>query len=649
MLCASLFSTLPLNAQSTYTLELQDYVAAPITATPAPGKTTLLDGTSPDNYPYAARINYLKEDPANPNRLWMCDLNGPLYIFDKTTKQFHTILDFNGATIPGGRGGLYKRLNFQNGYAGGLVLFTFHPEYAQVGAPHYGVFYTVHAEEARAVLVASPYPDPSGNPGLHSGIDFSGYATQPVTADHPFTSGSTRHCILVEWTDTNPNDLVFTGKAREMLRTKITSRSHPLGDILFNPKATPGHPDYGNMYMTHGDGADGESSGARHLTPQRLDLFAGKILRIHPDDPDGSGPATYGIPTDNPFYNTPGARKEIWAYGFRNPHRFIWDLASDLLVVNDIGLDTWEEVNLVRPGVNYGWAEREGNEVLNSPLRTTRPLNWPADDAGKNYVYPVIQYPHAPQAGYGGFGDGISNGFVYYGSKWPQLHGQYLFGDITTGDLYWADFADMIAADDGNPFTVAKFNRFVIKWDSPLDADNDKETYNRLYEVVEEGYEHRGGTPNNLPGAATVSGQGRTDFRWATDGAGELLLITKTDGVIREVANFTATIIITNQPVSAVVRPAAEVTFTVAATGTPAPTYQWQRKGRKASNWTNVEDDSHYSGAQTAALVIRHAQVPNSGDSFRVIVTNSVSTVTSEEVTLAVNPHLGKNSGDSDE
>ena len=127
------------------------------------------------------------------------------------------------------------------------------------------------------------------------------------------------------------------------------------------------------LYIECGDGASGESTNtAIRANPQRLDNLEGKILRIVPDLNEHTATSTvsengrYRIPNDNPFVATPGARKEIWAYGFRNPHRLAWAVdpanpANNRLIVNSVGLHTWETVYLVRKGANYGYGEREGN------------------------------------------------------------------------------------------------------------------------------------------------------------------------------------------------------------------------------------------------------------------------------------------------
>jgi hypothetical protein len=129
-------------------------------------------------------------------------------------------------------------------------------------------------------------------------------------------------------------------------------------------------------------------------------------------------------------------------------------------------------------------------------------------------TYPVIAYPYAS-----GGGDAITGGFIHRGTRIPWLKGKLLSGDITTGRIWYAEMADVLRADDGNPTTLAPIHE--------LDAG--------LRGLVEATYRARGGEGEALPGAAGVSGRGRVDVRFAEDSAGELYLLTKSDGMIRQV------------------------------------------------------------------------------------------------------------------
>src|SRR5712671_6060128 len=105
-----------LSAEPPLVLHIKDYATAPIT-----GSTT---GTG--NAGSLARINMLREEPGGGGRIFVNDLNGPLYIVDKNTKKFTTYLDFNGRD---GRPGLFDKLTYDAGYANGFICFQFDPDY----------------------------------------------------------------------------------------------------------------------------------------------------------------------------------------------------------------------------------------------------------------------------------------------------------------------------------------------------------------------------------------------------------------------------------------------------------------------------------------------------------------------------------------
>jgi glucose/arabinose dehydrogenase len=300
------------------------------------------------------------------------------------------------------------------------------------------------------------------------------------------------------------------------------------------------------MYIGAGDGAAGESRGNLRNHPQRLDNLVGKILRIVPDPKDHVDSTTlsdngrYRIPKSNPFAGKDGARKEIWAYGLRNPFRLTWDVdpadpKNPRLFAFVIGLHSWEMVDIIHKGANYGYSLREGAQQLNddntlSPIpaddRIPVRINEAVTDGLVHPTYPVIAYGH-DSAG----GDAVANGFVYRGKAIPALRGKFVFGDITTGRVWWSDFKEMVAADDGDPKTMAAMHEIKIAW-------ND-EVYGTMAPITESVYHNRGGQAEHLPGYARVSG-GRSDIRFAVDSDGELYILTKSDGMIRAIVGATA-------------------------------------------------------------------------------------------------------------
>ena len=522
----SLVLCIPTAVSAQATLELRDFVVMPMTG--------LVDGKGTNDL-LLSRVNTLREEAGGARRLFISDLNGPLYILDKESKAPKVYLDFNGR--PGGKG-MFRKLAITQGYGNGLNGFYLDPDYTRNGK-----FYTTHIEDP--ALPGSNLPDNTNVPALN----VAGYTTTAAIK----TPGPLQHeGVLVEWTDSNPSNSTFEGTARELLRVQLNTRSHPLGDLIFNPAARPGDPDWRVLYIECGDGASGESTNvAIRPNPQRLDNLEGKILRIVPDLNQHVATSTvsengrYRIPNDNPFVATAGARKEIWAYGFRNPHRLNWAIdpanpANNRLIANSVGLHTWETAYIVHKGANYGYALREGTELLKVD-NTTAPL--PEDDriplqvgespTGTMVVprYPVIQYGHDR-----GGGDSIGSGFVYNGKLIPALRGKYVFTDLTTGRIWYTDYKDMLAADDGKPGTLARLQPVRLLWNDPHDSpDAGKKVYDSMFPIVEAAYHARGGKHPTLALRPDMVMGGRADVRFSIDAGGELFLYSKSDGVIRAV------------------------------------------------------------------------------------------------------------------
>lgn len=106
---------------------------------------------------------------------------------------------------------------------------------------------------------------------------------------------------------------------------------HDGGRLKFGPD--------GKLYITTGDAAQAELA-------QQPDSLAGKILRLNPD---GS------IPSDNPFANSP-----VYSLGHRNPQGLAWHPETGDLYATEHGPSAHDELNLIRPGGNYGWPLAQG-------------------------------------------------------------------------------------------------------------------------------------------------------------------------------------------------------------------------------------------------------------------------------------------------
>src|SRR6266508_3012638 len=130
------------------TLDVEDFLVMPMTG--------LVDGKG-SNELLLARVNTVREEAAGAKRLFISDLNGPLYILDKQTKKLAVYLDFNGNP---GKTGIFRKLTVTQGYGNGLNGFNLDPDY-----PRNGKFYTVHIEDP--ALPGDTLPNNAGVPALN--------------------------------------------------------------------------------------------------------------------------------------------------------------------------------------------------------------------------------------------------------------------------------------------------------------------------------------------------------------------------------------------------------------------------------------------------------------------------------------------------
>jgi uncharacterized repeat protein (TIGR03806 family) len=228
--------------------------------------------------------------------------------------------------------------------------------------------------------------------------------------------------------------------------------NHNGGNMQFGPD--------GNLYIGFGDGGSGydpQSNG------QNTNTLLAKMLRI------GAGPTgAYTIPSDNPFAKG-GGKPEIYAYGLRNPWRWSFDKSTGDLWVGDVGQDTWEEVDKVKLGGNYGWSPREGYVCT---LSKANPC--------PKYADPVVVYLHTNG------NKSITGGYVYRGASIPELIGTYIFADYASGNLFSIAY-DAANVGSVNPLVTAPTSV------SSFGQGNDGELYvvgygnGRIYKVTRAG------------------------------------------------------------------------------------------------------------------------------------------------------------------
>ncbi len=242
------------------------------------------------------------------------------------------------------------------------------------------------------------------------------------SADSPRLSVISRFSV-------SPSDTNHADRSSEQVIMEVGQpfSNHNGGMIAFGPD--------GYLYVGLGDGG---SAGDPRRNGQDTTTVLGTILRIDVSSVAPGG--TYAIPPDNPFAGaTDGSRPEIWAYGLRNPWRFSFDRDTGDLWAGDVGQNRWEEIDLIKPGLNYGWNVMEGFHFY-SPLA--------AED--KQLEPPVVEYENANSGGCS-----VTGGYVYRGSRLPTLVGAYIYGDFCSGRI-WAirydgsevtEFAELVDSD----------------------------------------------------------------------------------------------------------------------------------------------------------------------------------------------------------
>ena len=377
----------------------------------------------------------------------------------------------------------------------GFIGFGFHPEFADNG-----LFYTVHVETAEENLEVPDFIPPN-------------FTIDDVTY----------HNVITEWRSNDPSSDTFDGTRRELLRAAhvVDNSYHALGHVDFNPTSEPGDPDYSLMYIGSTDLGFSNGGGPNADKP---DADAASGHDTHYDTANRSAQPVgvrrnqrcrdYTIPAINQYAadGDPNTWGEIYASGFRNPHRLSWDMSDGTMFAMDIGMSHIEEVNIVHEGGNYGWMRREGyfdngvNISGNLDVVFTLPPEILDGSQVDRFTYPVAVYDHDE-------GVAITNGYAYRGVI-SALRGKFVYGDLQRGRLFASDIEALKAADDGIPDTVAPIEEIQL---FVRDADGERRDVT-LWELIEE----------RLGRSVT-----RADMHLSRTSDGEILVTTRQDGTIR--------------------------------------------------------------------------------------------------------------------
>ena len=284
----------------------------------------------------------------------------------------------------------------------------------------YFVFGSLTTAQNYSVENAFPFLSVTDPVGIYHSGDNTNRLFHPNYAENGYfyvnyTDYSPKRNVIARYTasENSPNEADLSSSL-VILEVNQPYTNHNGGQMGFGPD--------GYLYISFGDGG---SAGDPLGHGQNLQTLLGTIIRIDVDNPSNS--LNYSIPPDNPFLAIMAARDEIYAYGLRNMWRFSWDINTGLLWGADVGQYEWEEIDIIRSGLNYGWNTMEGNHC------------YPAGSncSSDGFEPPIFEYPL--------YVDGVcsvTGGFVYRGNEILSLYGKYIYGDWCTGDVWAFSFSD---------------------------------------------------------------------------------------------------------------------------------------------------------------------------------------------------------------
>ena len=252
------------------------------------------------------------------------------------------------------------------------------------------------------------------------------FAFHPEYADNGFvfvsyvTGGiATRRTVLSRFSRSADNPLVADPASEDvLLEVAQPEFNHNGGSIAFGTD--------GYLYHPLGDG--GNSPGPAQ-NGQDVTTLLGSVLRLDVDSPDPGLP--YGIPSDNPFAGSEGPeRGEIFAWGIRSPWRLSVDAATGDVWLGDVGQNSYEEVDRIENGGNYGWDIMEGLHCYNPLVGCSM----------EGLTLPVWEYDRND-------GNSVTGGYVYRGAALPELVGTYIYGDFISGRIWSLDVSNGVATN----------------------------------------------------------------------------------------------------------------------------------------------------------------------------------------------------------
>ncbi len=275
-----------------------------------------------------------------------------------------------------------------------------------------------------------------------------------------YSRGLLRETVISRFQVSADPGVADVGSEVDVLTYNQTYTNHNGGALFFGND--------GYLYASIGDGGQG---GDPDDEGQDRGTILGSIIRID------VATLPYTIPDGNPFKgNASNYAEEIFAWGLRNPWRVTNDVATGDIWAGDVGQGTYEEVNLIEAGNNYGWDCREGFVAFPGPGTSSSmcPVTAPFTD-------PIVVYGRTE-------GASITGGYVYRGSAMPGLVAKYIFADFATGRIWSLDYDGTNADRDLLLDTAAQVSTFGLDADGELlfsDYDAGSAQPRNLYRLVE--------------------------------------------------------------------------------------------------------------------------------------------------------------------
>jgi len=291
-------------------------------------------------------------------------------------------------------------------YDGGFYNLVMHPNFGLPGATGRNYLYTYYSTPSLTGAHDGPTPQQCKAQALFDGS----------------------YLVLRRYEVFDGTLNVDMSKTLDMIKIRLYNSTHRGGGMTFGQD--------GFLYLVIGDQA-------QHETAQDISMsFDGGVLRLDvdmdaskshppvynmpkdlpraPDEVSGNG---YYIPNDNPFVGQSNVFEEYYTLGHRNPHRMTMDKLTGEMYIGEVGATTYEEINVVESGANYGWPIWEGPEPRNVCINNLLP--------GTTHQLPLLAFSRDEA-------NAIIGGYVYRGNINPELEGRYLCADYGAGGEIWS-------------------------------------------------------------------------------------------------------------------------------------------------------------------------------------------------------------------